>query len=188
MANSPENKNIMFNLPSVTLVLGGARSGKSFWAESLIEQQIATNWDGATFIATATSEDLEMNKRILEHRARRGPNWHTVEEPLELTMALKNHSNSNCPVLVDCLTLWLTNLMLGNYDVTLRTREFLNQLKMVKGPVVLVSNETGLSIVPDNALAREFRDHAGSLNRQVALCADYVVLIVAGLPITLKTP
>ena len=103
-------------------------------------------------------------------------------------MALKDHSNPNRPVLIDCLTLWLTNLTLGNYDVTVRTREFLEQLKMVKGPVVLVSNETGLSIVPDNALAREFRDQAGSLNRQIASCADYVVLIVAGLPITLKTP
>ncbi len=179
---------LMSELPPVTLVLGGARSGKSAWAESLIEQQFDDVWDGATYLATATAADAEMTARILEHRERRGLQWHTVEEPLQIAGALKKLADPMRPVLVDCLTLWLSNLMLNEQDVTRELSELENQLNDLAGPVVFVSNEVGLSIVPDNALARAFRDHAGRLNQQIAASADYVVFITAGLPITLKSP
>ena len=181
----PENPH---NLPAVTLVLGGARSGKSNWAESLIERQMDQMWDGATYLATATAGDVEMAERIRAHRERRGEQWRTVQEPLRLVEALHKHSDPVRPVLVDCLTLWLSNLMLSERDVAQEFLALTESLRSLAGPVVLVSNEVGLSIVPDNALARTFRDHAGRLNQQLAVRADYVVFIAAGLPITLKSP
>jgi adenosylcobinamide kinase / adenosylcobinamide-phosphate guanylyltransferase len=180
--------NLVSELPPVTLVLGGARSGKSAWAESLIEQQMGDVWEGAIYLATATAADTEMAARILEHRERRGPQWQTVEEPLQIAGALKKFADPMRPVLVDCLTLWLSNLMLNEQDVTSELSELENHLNDLAGPVVFVSNEVGLSIVPDNALARAFRDHAGRLNQQLAARADFVVFITAGLPITLKSP
>jgi adenosylcobinamide kinase/adenosylcobinamide-phosphate guanylyltransferase len=181
----PEDSHI---LPAVTLVLGGARSGKSTWAESLIEQQMDQTWDGATYLATATAGDTEMAERIRAHRERRGERWQTVEEPLQLVEALREHADPVRPILVDCLTLWLSNLMLSERDVAQEIPALAESLGGLAGPVVLVSNEVGLSIVPDNALARRFRDHAGRLNQQLAVRADYVVFIAAGLPITLKSP
>ena len=145
-------------------------------------------WEGATYLATATAADAEMKSRILEHRDRRGTHWHTIEEPLQITEALKELADPIRPILVDCLTLWLSNLMQNERDVTRELSALVNQLKNLAGPVVFVSNEVGLSIVPDNALARAFRDHAGLLNQQLAASADYVVFITAGLPITLKSP
>ena len=180
--------NLVSELPPVTLVLGGARSGKSAWAESLIEQQMDDVWDGATYLATATAADAEMTARILEHRERRGTHWHTVEEPLQIAGALKELADPMRPILVDCLTLWLSNLMLNERDVTRELSELVSHLNDLAGPVVFVSNEVGLSIVPDNPLARAFRDQAGRLNQQLAASADYVVFITAGLPITLKSP
>ena len=179
---------LVSQLPPVTLVLGGARSGKSAWAESLIEQQMDNVWDGATYLATATAEDAEFAARIIEHRKRRGKHWHTVQEPLQIADALKKHANPMRPILVDCLTLWLSNLMLNERDVTRELSRLVKHLNDLAGPVVFVSNEVGLSIVPDNALARVFRDHAGRLNQQLAAIADCVVFITAGLPMTLKSP
>ena len=177
-----------YHLPAVTLVLGGARSGKSVWTESLIERQMDKAWDGATYLATATAGDAEMTQRIRDHRERRGERWRTVEEPLQLAETLRELADPVRPILVDCLTLWLSNLMQSERDIALEFKALEEGLHGLAGPVVLVSNEVGLSIVPDNALARTFRDHAGRLNQLLAVRADCVVFIAAGLPITLKSP
>jgi adenosylcobinamide kinase/adenosylcobinamide-phosphate guanylyltransferase len=161
--------------PAVTLVLGGARSGKSAYAEALL--------GGGTYLATATAGDAEMAARIAAHRARRGQAWRTLEEPLELAATL---AACEGPVLVDCLTLWLTNIMQAGGDVDAQTQALVAALQELAGPVVLVSNEVGQGIVPDNALAREFRDRAGRLNQDVAAVAGRVVLVAAGLPLVLK--
>lgn len=174
-------------LSGLTLVLGGARSGKSAYAERLTLELRA---DGATalYIATAEAGDAEMAARIAQHRARRGSAWATCEETLDLAAALRRESRAGRPILVDCLTLWLSNLMLAARDIGRETEDLLDALKAAPGPVVLVANEVGLGIVPDNALAREFRDHAGRLNQAVAAVADRVVFMAAGLPMTLKEP
>lgn len=174
-------------LPRVTLVLGGARSGKSRYAESLVEAAIDRGaYARATYLATAESGDAEMAARIEEHRRRRGRRWRTVEEPLELAGTLALQADPVRPVLVDCLTLWLSNLMHAGSDPVAETAALAATLQDLAGPVVLVSNEVGLGIVPDNALAREFRDHAGRLNQAVAEMADRVLFVAAGLPMTLK--
>lgn len=174
-------------LPRVTLILGGARSGKSRHAEQLIESALAGElYESATYLATAEALDGEMKARIAEHRARRGPVWHTVEEPLDLVGALTANADPARPILVDCLTLWLGNLMGVGRDVDAETTALAARLQDFGGPVVLVSNEVGLGIVPDNELARSFRDHAGRLNRAVADIADRVLFVAAGLPLTLK--
>ncbi len=166
---------------SVTLVLGGARSGKSLYAEGLVE-----TFAERIYLATAEAKDTEMAQRIDEHQKRRGPGWKTVEEPLDLAGALKTHSKDSLPVLVDCLTLWLANIMAAGLDVDDETRTLTETLKNAVGPVVLVSNEVGQGIVPDNALARAYMDHAGRLNQAVAVAANRVVLMSAGLPHVLK--
>ncbi|HVA13053.1 MAG TPA: bifunctional adenosylcobinamide kinase/adenosylcobinamide-phosphate guanylyltransferase [Stellaceae bacterium] len=167
-------------LPRVTLVLGGARSGKSRFAEALIEQAAQP----AIYLATAEPRDDEMRARIAAHRARRGGNWTTVEEPIELVNALL--AEPVRPVLVDCLTLWLSNLMAAERDIGFETERLLATLAQPRAPVVLVANEVGLGIVPDNPLAREFRDRAGRLNQGVARAAQRVVFVAAGLPLILK--
>lgn len=167
-------------LPPLTLVLGGARSGKSLYAERLIGQR------PAVYLATAQAFDAEMTKRLRLHRERRGPNWTTVEEPLALAEALRTHSTTDTPILVDCLTLWLSNLLLADHDIPAAAAALAETLPTLAGPVVMVANEVGLGIVPDNALARLFRDHAGQLNQQLAARAEHVVFIAAGLPLTLK--
>jgi adenosylcobinamide kinase/adenosylcobinamide-phosphate guanylyltransferase len=174
-------------LPRVTLVLGGARSGKSRHAEMLIEVAMESGFcAGATYLATAEALDDEMEARVAGHRARRGDAWKTVEEPLDLVGALRAHADPERPVLVDCLTLWLSNLMGAGRDIDAETAALAAVLQEVSGPVVLVSNEVGMGIVPDNALARTFRDHAGRLNQSVAEMADRVLFVAAGLPLTLK--
>jgi len=174
-------------LPPVTLVLGGARSGKSRHAESLIDSALAAGaYEGATYIATAEALDAEMAARIAEHRRRRGNAWRTVEAPLDLVAALAAHADPARPVLVDCLTLWLSNLMGDGRDVDAETTALAAVLQDLAAPAVLVSNEVGLGIVPDNALAREFRDRAGRVNQRMAELADRVVFVAAGLPIELK--
>ncbi len=173
-------------LPPVTLVLGGARSGKSGYAERLIEDRLGGIYRAATYIATAEALDDEMAARVARHRARRGPLWHTVETPIDVTDALGLYTDPEKPVLVDCLTLWLTNLMLADGDCARETGKLLDALDTVKGPVLLVANEVGSGIVPDNALARRFRDAAGLLNQSVAKVTDRVVLVAAGLPLVLK--
>lgn len=168
-------------LPRATLVLGGARSGKSRYAENLVRQA-----GGGIYLATAQALDAEMAARIARHRADRGSGWTTVEEPLDLAGALARAAEAGQPILVDCLTLWLSNLMGAGRTVTAETVRLLDTLKTISVPIVLVSNEVGLGIVPDNALARAFRDEAGRLNQAVAQAADRVVFLAAGLPLSLK--
>jgi adenosylcobinamide kinase/adenosylcobinamide-phosphate guanylyltransferase len=167
-------------LPAVTFVLGGTRAGKSEFAEALIERQ-----GGGVYLATAEPRDGEMAARIARHRARRGKSWATVEEPLELANALAVHAAPERAILVDCLTLWLSNLMSAGRDVAAETKRLTDALPC-SGPVVFVSNEVGLGIVPDNALAREFRDEAGRLHQAIAAKAGLVVFMAAGLPVVLK--
>lgn len=171
-------------LPALTLVLGGARSGKSRYAEALFQGQGGT----CCYVATAQAFDDEMEARIAAHRARRDSRWHTQEAPIDLETALHSAAASKQPILVDCLTLWVSNLMLAEMDVDAQVRKLLDSLTRLDVPLVMVSNEVGLGIVPDNALARAFRDHAGYLNQQLAAAADHVVFLAAGLPLTLKTP
>jgi len=168
-------------LPRLTLVLGGARSGKSRHAEALVQAH-APPW---TYIATAQGFDDEMRERIALHRERRPQGWITRDAPLDLARAIRE-AEPRTPVLVDCLTLWLTNVMLAERDVPAAIAELEEACAEAVGPLVLVSNEVGLGIVPDNALARRFRDHAGILHQRLAARADQVLLMVAGLPLTVK--
>lgn len=168
-------------LAPITFVLGGARSGKSAFAETL-----ANTADQPVYLATASADDNEMTERIRQHRVRRGPHWQTIEEPLDLTGTIAQHSApANC-ILIDCLTLWLANLMQADRDIARASDCLLSGLRKAPGAVILVSNEVGLGIVPDNRLARDFRDHAGRLHQSVAGIAQRAYFIVAGLPITLK--
>jgi adenosylcobinamide kinase/adenosylcobinamide-phosphate guanylyltransferase len=176
-----------FPLPPITLVLGGARSGKSTYAEKLATGSLhGTPPQVATYIATAQAGDVEMATRIAVHRSRRGSNWSTVEEPLKLDEALASAAAQGRPVLVDCLTLWLSNLMLGGGDVDEATDDLVHALEGLGVPVVFVSNEVGLGVVPDTPLGRSFRDAQGRLNMRMAERADRVILMTAGLPLTLK--
>ncbi|MDP4024053.1 bifunctional adenosylcobinamide kinase/adenosylcobinamide-phosphate guanylyltransferase [Methylobacterium sp. NEAU 140] len=165
--------------PRLTLVLGGARSGKSAYAEGVIEA-CPGPW---LYLATAQSFDAEMAERIALHRDRRGAGWRTRDVPLALPEAL---SEAQGPVLVDCLTLWLTNLMLAEADLAAASEALAAACRTAPGPVALVANEVGLGIVPENALARRFRDEAGRLHQRLARLADRVVLTVAGLPLVVK--
>lgn len=164
----------------LTLVLGGARSGKSRFAESLIARH-PPPW---FYIATAEAGDAEMAARIAAHKARRGMDWTTIETPRDLAGALAQHGNG--PVLVDCLTLWLSNLMLADADIDAAVAWLEHAVEHARGPVVLVANEVGSGVVPENALARRFRDLQGQLNQRLAARADRVVLVVAGLPLFVK--
>jgi adenosylcobinamide kinase/adenosylcobinamide-phosphate guanylyltransferase len=167
----------------LTFIIGGARSGKSAHAE-ILATALPSPW---TYIATAQAYDDEMHERIALHRSRRGAGWTTIDAPLDLTGALAALPD-NQPVLVDCLTLWLTNHMLAEHDLDLdlECRRLADVLSRPRGPWFVVSNEVGQGIVPDNALARRFRDAAGRLNQQVAAVADTVLLMVAGLPLKVK--
>ena len=169
-------------LPRLTLVLGGARSGKSRYAEALITG-CPSPW---IYLATAQAYDEEMTSRIAEHKARRPQGWRTIETPLDLAAAVMANGGSETPLLIDCLTLWLSNVMLTGRDVATACRELVDALTATAGPIVAVSNEVGLGIVPDNALARAFRDAQGRLNQDIAAAADRVILMTAGLPLTLK--
>jgi adenosyl cobinamide kinase/adenosyl cobinamide phosphate guanylyltransferase len=162
------------------LVLGGARSGKSRHAEAIVQARPAP-W---IYLATAQAFDDEMRARIAEHRARRAAGWRTVEAPVDVAGALA--AAGDAPVLVDCLTLWVSNLLLGEHDVGAASDALMAALAARAGVTVLVSNEVGLGIVPDNALARRFRDAAGVLHQRVAAAADGVVLMVAGLAVRVK--
>jgi adenosylcobinamide kinase / adenosylcobinamide-phosphate guanylyltransferase len=165
-----------------SFVIGGARSGKSRFAEGLVTA-LPPPW---TYIATAEPFDDEMRERIAQHRADRGEGWETVDVTLALPGAIVCDQAAGRPILVDCLTLWLSNLMLAERDIEPEVEHLLETLRAVKVPIVLVSNEVGLGIVPDNALARKFRDHQGRLNQRVAALASTVVFMAAGLPMVLK--
>ena len=164
----------------LALVLGGARSGKSRFAEGLLARH-APPW---LYVATAEAGDAEMVTRIAAHKARRGTDWMTLEAPRDLAGALAEPGDR--PVLVDCLTLWLSNLMLADAAVEAEIARLEQALEQARAPVVLVATEVGSGIVPDNALARRFRDLQGQLNQRLAARADRVVLVVAGLPLFVK--
>ncbi|MFA5955403.1 bifunctional adenosylcobinamide kinase/adenosylcobinamide-phosphate guanylyltransferase [Hyphomicrobium sp.] len=168
------------HLPPLTLVLGGARSGKSAYAERLLTG-IPGPW---AYIATAEAFDDEMRERIKLHKGRR-TGWVDHEVPLDIADTLANRT-AELPSLVDCLTLWLSNVMHAERPVAGATDALITALSKRVAPCVLVSNEVGLGIVPENALARAFRDEAGRLNQKIAAAADRVVFVAAGLPLTLK--
>lgn len=167
---------------SVTLVLGGARSGKSVYAEGLV-CALPPPW---IYLATSEPRDNEMAERVQLHQSRRGQDWITIEEPLDLAACLERSDIAERPMLIDCLTLWTSNLMHAERDVETACQTAVSALQKRPGPTVLVSNEVGLGIVPDNALARRFRDEAGRVNQRIAAMADKVIFVVAGLPMTVK--
>jgi adenosylcobinamide kinase/adenosylcobinamide-phosphate guanylyltransferase len=167
--------------PHLTLVLGGARSGKSRYAEATVMATPAP-W---IYVATAEPFDDEMKARIAEHRGRRGGQWQTVEAPLDLAGAIAGAPPA-ATLLVDCLTLWLNNLIFKKRDIDTETGRLEAAIAARQAPAVLVSNEVGSGIVPENAEARRFRDLQGRLNQQIAARADRVVLLVAGLPLVVK--
>ena len=171
-------------LPPVTLVLGGARSGKSRYAEQLVERQPGA-W---IYLATAEPGDAEMAVRIRLHQARRGARWRTIEAPLELTATLSQAAAPAVAVLVDCLTLWLANLLGAGRDVEAEVARLIAAIPRLRGPVVFVSNEVGLGIVPEGEPARRFRDHAGQLHQGIAAAAQSVALMVAGIALMVKAP
>lgn len=168
---------------SATLVLGGARSGKSRHAELLVRETELKR----VYIATAQAFDDEMTARIAHHRATRAADgWTTIEEPLELADAIKAAAQPDAAVLVDCLTLWLSNTMLAGRDVALEQDRILAVLGQGTSPIVLVSNEVGLGIVPETPLGRAFRDAQGRLNQALAQVCPRVIFVAAGLPLVLK--
>jgi adenosylcobinamide kinase / adenosylcobinamide-phosphate guanylyltransferase len=167
--------------PLLTLVIGGARSGKSRHAQSLARATPAP-W---VMIATAEALDDEMRQRITLHRAERGDGWITLEAPIDLAGAL-NQAPADAPAVIDCLTLWLTNLMLAGHDLDLAIAGLEAGLRARMAPTIIVTNEVGLGIVPETPLGRAFRDRAGILNQRLAARAGQVVLMVAGLPIAVK--
>lgn len=166
---------------TLTFVLGGARSGKSRHAEALVEA-LPSPW---TYIATAEAYDDEMAERIALHRSRRGAGWETIDAPHRLAASLTAVPAERA-VLIDCLTLWLSNRMLADADLEAESAALEAAIRAREASLVVVSNEVGLGIVPDNALARRFRDAQGRLNQRIAAIADEVVLMVAGLPLKVK--
>jgi len=164
------------------LVLGGARSGKSAFAEGLVTETGLSRH----YIATGRAWDDEMRERIARHRADRGGGWQTHEEPLDLVARLDALDHSHNVILVDCLTLWVTNLMMEELDMASEFARLEECVSRAKARLVLVSNEVGLGIVPDNRMARDFRDHAGRLHQSIAACAAQVYFVAAGLPLKMK--
>lgn len=164
------------------LVLGGARSGKSRYALGLAEATSAER----LYLATGSAGDDEMAARIARHRAERGAGWTTLEEPLALGPTLRAEARAGRVVLVDCLTLWLANLLFAGRDPAAATADLCAAIAGLAGPAVLVSNEVGAGIVPATPAGRQFRDWQGRVNQQVAGACDTVALIAAGLPLLLK--
>lgn len=168
-----------------TLVLGGARSGKSAHAERLARDCGLKR----VYVATAQPFDDEMAARIARHREERaGDGWRTVEEPIGLPAVIAREAAADTVLLVDCLTLWLSNLMLGERPVAPMQAALLSMLRGARGPVILVSNEVGMGLVPETPLGREFRDAQGRLNQAVAALVPQVLFVAAGLPLALKRP
>ena len=168
-------------LPKLTLILGGAASGKSSFAEKIVTQTGLPR----SYIATAQAFDDEMREKIKQHQIDRGPNWATSEVPLALPEALKNQPKGNV-ILVDCLTLWLTNLILSDADCDTAAQGLFSAINTQNCPIVAVSNEVGHSVIPETSLGRKFQRLQGRLNAQVAAQADLVVMVTAGLPQILK--
>lgn len=164
-----------------TLVLGGARSGKSRFAQQLAESLAARR----VYIATAEPRDEEMRRRIIRHQADRGPDWRTIEAPTDLIGAV-GAAGPGEAVLIDCLTLWLSNLFGRGLDWEVQLALVIEHLKQVENPIVMVSNEIGLGLVPETKLGRDFRDAQGRLNQRVAAACRRVAFVAAGLPLWLK--
>lgn len=167
---------------TTTFILGGARSGKSAFAARIVVESGLER----VFVATATVSDEEMRDRIDRHRADRGDGWQAIEEPLALVDTLRREDKGDRAILVDCLTLWLSNLMFANRDIEQETSALADVVRRSRTPLVLVSNEVGLGIVPMTPLGRRFRDAQGRLNQAIAAAAPNVALITAGLPLWLK--
>jgi len=165
-----------------TLILGGARSGKSARAQRIAEAAAKKRF----FIATAEAWDTEMAARIERHQADRGAGWHTVEAPIELAAAIKSHEDGGAVCLVDCLTLWLSNLMHNDRDVEKELVALCDVVRKSSSPLIFVSNEVGMGLVPETPLGREFRDAQGRLNQLMVAVCDRVEFVAAGLPLTLK--
>ncbi len=172
----------MFVEARSVLVLGGARSGKSAFAQSLAESAAPER----LYLATAQAGDAEMAARIARHQAERGGGWTTVEEPLALAEILAGSARRGRAVLVECLTLWLTNLVFVGKDAEGEIFRLAAAIGALEGPVVFVSNEVGLGLVPETRLGRDFRDWQGRANREIAQACDAVVFVAAGLPTLLK--
>ena len=168
-------------LEKLTFVLGGAASGKSAFAEGLVLKQQSK----PIYIATAQIFDDEMTAKVARHRDMRGNDWTTIEEPVAVAGILGRFGPGHT-ILIDCATLWLTNLMLGKHDIAAECAALMAALRDCRCPAVIVSNEVGQGIVPDNALSRNFRNAQGTLNQTIAAQADLVVAVMAGLPLTLK--
>lgn len=168
----------------VVLFLGGARSGKS----RLAQERAEATQEELVYLATAQPHDNEMTERIARHRFERGPRWRTIEAPIGLPEAIGHHDEARRVLLVDCLTLWISNLMMANLDVAVAVSRLLETLNAAQATVLLVANEVGMGIVPENALARRFRDETGRLHQQIAALADEVWFVAAGLSIAMKSP
>jgi adenosylcobinamide kinase / adenosylcobinamide-phosphate guanylyltransferase len=168
--------------PGAVLVLGGARSGKSAFAERLVAETGLSRY----YLATGRAWDEEMRERIARHQADRGEGWQTHEEPVDLVGRLEALDDPAHVILVDCLTLWVTNLMMEERDIAKETARLTAFVGRARAKLVLVSNEVGLGIVPENRMAREFRDHSGRLHQAVAQGAAEVYFIAAGLPLKMK--
>lgn len=168
----------------LVLVLGGARSGKSTYAQKLAEAW----WHHPLYLAPAETLDDEMAERVRQHRDQRGPRWGCAEEPLDIARVIRKPAPPHDGVLLDCATLWLTNVLLkeGPAAVKTRQKELLDSLSASPAGVIIVSNEVGMGIVPESALGREFRDLQGWLNQDLARTADIVILVVAGIPLAIK--
>ena len=173
-------------MKEIIFVIGGCRSGKSTYAMQTAERVPA---EQKIFIATCVPRDDEMKRRVARHQKERSQNWVTVEAPLNLPEAIRQNSRSGDVILVDCLTLWVSNLLMETGDeskIEETISQFINAIEKAAGPIVLVSNEVGAGIVPENALARQYRDIIGRVNQTVAKTAGRVIWMVAGIPVTVK--
>ncbi len=166
----------------LTFVIGGSRSGKSSFA---LERASAIS-GSKVFIATAQAFDDEMKERIERHKLERSAEWHTFEEPISIARLIAGSGNDHDVILVDCLTLWISNLMMNDADIDAEIGSFISAASGCNSSLFVVSNEVGMGIVPDNALSRKFRDYAGLLNRRTAEIADEVYLVTAGIPLKIK--
>jgi adenosylcobinamide kinase/adenosylcobinamide-phosphate guanylyltransferase len=175
--SNPQSKELI-------LVLGGTRSGKSSWALQYTE----TQYRSYLFLATARALDEEMTERIRLHKSSRGPDWQLIEEPVEISEAIRTRCRGVEAVLIDCLTVWLSNVLLekGDEKIDGYQDDFLETLSAREQTVVVVSNEVGMSVVPESPLGRKFRDLSGQINQKIADMADKVIFLTAGLPMYLK--
>lgn len=171
----------MSEWPRVTLILGGARSGKSRRA-----LQLAEGARRKVYVATAEALDAEMADRIAQHRSERGTDWETIEAPRDLAAVLQTPVHADALLVVDCLTLWLSNLLCADADLAAEQERLIVAIRSSKAQLVIVSNEVGLGLVPETPLGRAFRDAQGRLNQAVAAAADRVEFVAAGLPLVLK--